>query len=723
VTPVPGTQTLLTSSVSDTTLKLWNLADGSFIRTLNDQYGQIHSHAVSPDGTQAVSGGEIIFGLGQSNVLQWDLATGQVIRELHGSQNLVFGVAWSPTGLRVAAGDQSGRIFQWNASTGALISTIPSPGGGFNQVFGVAYSPDGARIAAAYSDGNARIYNAATGMLQNTLTGHTFFVQSVAFSPDGSKVATASWDQTARIWDAVSGASLHTLTGHTDLVYSVAFAPNGATLATGSWDHTVRLWTVATGAPLQTITATGMDAVFDARFTLDGGSIVSGSVEGHARLFPVQPNPQPLVFGHHTSRIRAVDASGDGARLVSVSADNFGRVFNAATGADLLTLTGHFDVVNAVSVSSDHLLIATGAGSPPPDTKDPSVRLWNGVTGQLLFTLAGHSGGTTAVDLKPDKSVVASGGRDGLLKIWSTSTGALLSTVPGQTGGVRALAYSPDGQTLAVAASTKIRLFDAGTLGLLETLTDVNVVSSLSWSPDGHSLASGLDAFGQNVKVWDVDAGTVAHTFTGDEFGFTEAVAFNSDGQTVASGSGYTGQIRIWFVADESLLKLYDEETGTHGINPELPLVYTPDGRLAYGRTDPTVLMSQCDGSTTPYGAGRAGSGGFVPALSVDGCASPGGTLQFAVSNALGGSTAFLLFGLGPGSSQVKGCTLLVAPLLPTIVALPLTAGGAGAGGVAFPALVPPSTPDVTLALQAYVVDPAGPAGFTSTNGVLLQIE
>jgi WD40 repeat protein len=376
-----------------------------------------------------------------------------------------------------------------------------------------------------------------------------------------------------------------------------------------------------------------------------------------------------------------------------------------------------------VSVSDDHLLIATGAGSPGPDTKDPSVRLWDGTTGQLLFTLPGHEHGTTGVDLRADKSVVASGGRDGLLKFWSTSTGTLLETVPGQTGGVRAVAYSPDDSLLAVAASTKIRLYDATTHALLKTLSDVNVVSSISWSPDSHRLAAGLDAYDDNVRVWNVDTGAIAITFAGDEFGFIESVAYNPDGKSVASASGYTGELRTWFVASGALLKLYDEETGTHGINPELPLAYTPDGRLAYGRTDPTVIMTTCDGTIESYGAGTAGSGGFTPNLAVTGCASPGGTLHIAATQALGGTQGFLLLGLGAGSAQLKGCELLVAPVLPLFFALPLGGAGAGNGTLALSGVIPPSSPDVTLTMQLFVVDPGGPAGFAASQGALLEIE
>ncbi|HEX5012280.1 MAG TPA: hypothetical protein VFY71_17970, partial [Planctomycetota bacterium] len=167
---------------------------------------------------------------------------------------------------------------------------------------------------------------------------------------------------------------------------------------------------------------------------------------------------------------------------------------------------------------------------------------------------------------------------------------------------------------------------------------------------------------------------------------------------------------------------VWDKEIGW-GPFPLIALLYTPDGRLAYGRADATVVMSECPGEITAYGAGCAGSGGFVPALGVTGCATAGGAIEVSISQALGGSTAFMLLGLGQGSSPLKGCTLLVDPVLPTIVPLGLAGSGAGNGSLVLPAILPPSIPDVLFTLQAWIQDAGAVKGWATTNGVQVSLE
>lgn len=712
---------LVTSSATDETIKVWNASDGSFVRTLAAHLGGVEDLALSPDDTRLIAGGETAFGSGVSSVMVWDVQQGEVLLQVPTTGSFVFCVDWSPVGDLLAAGDQNNAIRIHDATDGHLVKTISAgdPGGCFD----VAFSPDGTHLVAGYADHAVRIWDVASGQVVKTLLGHTFFVDSVAYSPDGARIASGGWDNAIRTWNAASGALEHVLLGHTDIVRDLAFSPDGTRLASGSWDHTVRLWNAATGAALPVLSSPDPGAVNGLRYTSDGARIAFGGIGAGGFVASTATGQVLAKVGHHMAPIYHVALSADAALLLSSSTDNGVRVWEADKGGDLLTFTGHQDVVNAIDLAPDATLAASGSGVPPPLTVDPSVRLWDPGTGAQLFVLPGHAGGTTAVEFNADGTQVVSGGRDGQIKTWSTASGGLQKTFSSAVGTVTDLELSSAGNLLGVCGSS-LRILDPASGAVLKTLTvpGGNHVAALVFSPDGTRLLAGVESYGDNLHLYDTASGALLRTFAGDPDGFLQGVAFSPDGRTVACGSGYSRTIRTFAVEDGKALKTWDKETGW-GPFPQLPLVYAADGRLAYGRTDATVVMSECPGGFEPYGAGCAGAGGFVPTLGAGGCATVGGTVTFEVSDASGGALAFLVVGTSQASLPIFGCTLLVAPLLIPPIALPLSGVGPGSGGAELSVPLSSGMPAVALALQAGILDPGAPSGWSATNGVLMTIE
>jgi probable HAF family extracellular repeat protein len=145
---------------------------------------------------------------------------------------------------------------------------------------------------------------------------------------------------------------------------------------------------------------------------------------------------------------------------------------------------------------------------------------------------------------------------------------------------------------------------------------------------------------------------------------------------------------------------------------------FSPQGLQAF------VLVPDSDGGFDVYGAGAAGSGGFVPGLWGQGWPDGGGELSLALTNGPGGAPALLLVGLGDQSVPFKGCTLSVLPLSALSVPLLLSGAGgeAGAGQWSLQATLPAVVPAGSLYLQAIVADAGGPAGFTVSNAVRIEL-
>lgn len=122
------------------------------------------------------------------------------------------------------------------------------------------------------------------------------------------------------------------------------------------------------------------------------------------------------------------------------------------------------------------------------------------------------------------------------------------------------------------------------------------------------------------------------------------------------------------------------------------------------------------------YGSGCAGSGGFVPLLSMTGDPTPSGSVTLQISNGLGGAPAILFMGdtaaaLSAGSS----CVLLVEPVNQSF-GLMLNGVGAGNGWLTLTESVAASMPLGPVKLQAMLFDAGGHKGYSLSNGLSFDV-
>lgn len=213
-------------------------------------------------------------------------------------------------------------------------------------------------------------------------------------------------------------------------------------------------------------------------------------------------------------------------------------------------------------------------------------------------------------------------------------------------------------------------------------------------------------------------------TSPGGDFSATPSATLS-----VGSTGVYTWTSTAQMVADAQ--GWLDDPTSNHGWLLLSPGIISGNGKGFASRENPVAtsrprLMVTYNDPTAgvTYGAGCAGSGGFVPGLQITGNFNPGGMLTVTVDQALGGAQAFLALGLNQAAIPMGGgCLLNVSPLLIFAGPLPLSGAGAGNGMIALPATIPPGTPPAKLTMQAFVADPGGaPPGFANSHGVLFSV-
>jgi len=162
-------------------------------------------------------------------------------------------------------------------------------------------SPDGNLLAVGHQDGTLTLLDAQSGKEIGIYALNRSVIRSIQFSHDSKHLATASNDETGVIFDTASKTISHRLVGHTSRVYTARFSPDDSKVLTVSFDGTVRTWDSKTGAPIHTLQHDSW--VSDAEFSPDGNRIISGGNDRALHVWDTDSGQELLALGNHNSSV------------------------------------------------------------------------------------------------------------------------------------------------------------------------------------------------------------------------------------------------------------------------------------------------------------------------------------------------------------------------------------------------------------------------------------
>ncbi len=290
------------STLSVTTIKLWDVEKGVETHTLSGHVGSLSSLRIKADGKTLVSASSDYV------IKLWDIESGKEKRSFSGRKPPAVAGVFSADGNVFASSTIEGEIEWINVSTGEVIHRVAGrhssikgqtisadqvsrriDGGGPSIVWALAFSPDGKKLASADTAATIIIWDVETGRQFVAAFKRVFVVSSVRFSPDGKTLASVSRLNTVNLWnigDVAEPKILRTFEV-TMGTFSVVYSPNGNTLASTDWfTPNIHLWDVKSGAKLQTLKAHSKE-ISSLSFSVDGKKLVSKSKDKAVEIWDV----------------------------------------------------------------------------------------------------------------------------------------------------------------------------------------------------------------------------------------------------------------------------------------------------------------------------------------------------------------------------------------------------------------------------------------------------
>lgn len=308
----------------------------------------------------------------------------------------------------------------------------------------ISFSPDSRRVATVSWDRVVSISDVRSGEVIHKLEGHSNgAINDVAWSPDGLKVCSCDLNGEFRVWDADAGELITAFRGGSEAggFNSVVWI-NDHQIAGGQ--KTLRVFDIQSGEMVRQI-SDSLKAYANLAYC------PSRQLIGHVGWFQLnifEPTGrlicQELIDGR-----MGLDWSPDGKLLIIGGEPGIG-VFDCVHFKQLTTIKGHAGEVTDACFSPDGSRIASAG-------RDGTVRVWDRATGsELLILKHPDARSFNCIDWSPDGSTIAACAREVIIA-WSVSDRAELESpdflVSGEIASVRTKAEELIALTEAVDAA------------------------------------------------------------------------------------------------------------------------------------------------------------------------------------------------------------------------------------------------------------------------------
>ncbi|MBD3305519.1 hypothetical protein GF339_03995 [candidate division KSB3 bacterium] len=516
----PDGSTLISTSY-DKTIRFWDVATGTLVKTLRHQIGrgrdgEIHAASLSTDGNILAVGGITYGSETGTPVFLFDLTTDAVVGVLTGHEDLIGSLEFSRDGQWLASSSgttvniwDSAGLLGGASEDVTLAFTLSSDSG----VFDIAFAPDADELVSAHVDGSLRWWellpaNPPDSPQPVALTPskivekHTTVVGCVDYSADGQYIASGDFNGHSVLW--TSDGQVKKSFKAMDTISALGFSPDSQRLVIGGGKHAF-VYSVPEGKELATFT-NHAGPIETSAFS---NSVSTMAFSGKNLIATAGGNAYEIYLWDLPTQAVKTHIVGQGQRVEAIAfGDDLQVAFGNTPGGlhDVGPLERAFDFADMVL--QQHL---------PPDMEFRRARTeYHGKTLSHTFrewytlkVTPGEpiineppDGWVRAYTFTPDGDIVI--GSSHSLKL-RRSTGEVIREFIGHTGEVWGVSVSQDGRLLASASDDQtIRVWNLTTGECLVTLFIARDREWVCWTPTGYYAAS---AGGEKYIGWQINQG------------------------------------------------------------------------------------------------------------------------------------------------------------------------------------------------------------------------
>ncbi|KAL9060176.1 MAG: hypothetical protein Q9162_000790 [Coniocarpon cinnabarinum] len=289
------------ASASNGSLKVWNLATQSCLRTLDCGYALCCSFL---PGDRIV-----VVGTKSGSLELFDITTSSLISTVEDAhKGAVWAMRVHPDGKSVATGGADKAVKFWRfdvvkdevpgtkRTTSRLSLTHTRTMLLSDDVLALCFTPDAKCIAVSTLDNTIKVFFVDSLKLYLNLYGHKLPVLHIAIASDSKLLASCSADKNIRLWGLDFGDCHRALFAHDDSIMSLSFIrdpPNPAdihTLFSASKDGTLKTWDADKFQHLQKLSAHHGE-IWALAVSRTGETVVTASHDKSLRIWRQSDEP------------------------------------------------------------------------------------------------------------------------------------------------------------------------------------------------------------------------------------------------------------------------------------------------------------------------------------------------------------------------------------------------------------------------------------------------